>query len=107
MVRLVGASLGFLAFALAILAGVWSGNPIAVIVERAILALVLFFLLGASLGWVAQRVIDERVGQRRAEMEARFAAAGPAGAPDGAAAKEAVGGQGKEVSAKPAAAGAG
>jgi hypothetical protein len=59
MTRTTGACLGLLAFSTAILAGVSIGNPVATTLSRALWAMVAFYILGAVLGHVAMRVIDE------------------------------------------------
>ena len=72
MVRLCGAALGFLAFSIAILLGLWSNNPFEVILTRALWALVGFFMLGTATGWVAWRVLDEHALRRDRELEAEL-----------------------------------
>jgi hypothetical protein len=59
MVRLTGAALGFLAFAIAIILGLSAGNTLETTLTRAIQAMFIFFALGLIVGWVAYRVIDE------------------------------------------------
>jgi hypothetical protein len=72
MVRLCGAALGFLAFSVAILLGLWSHNPFDVILTRALWAMVGFFALGLATGWVAWRVLDEHALKRDRELEAEL-----------------------------------
>lgn len=59
MVRLTGAALGFLAFAITILLGLAAGNSTETTLVRAMQAMFMFFALGLFVGWVACRVIDE------------------------------------------------
>ncbi|HOA72537.1 MAG TPA: hypothetical protein PL151_01590 [Phycisphaerae bacterium] len=59
MVRLTGAALGFLAFAIAIILGLTAGNTVETTLIRAIQAMFIFFALGLVVGWIAYRVIDE------------------------------------------------
>lgn len=59
MVRLTGASLGFLAFAITVFAGISTGNSADATLERAMQAMFGFFALGLAVGWIACRVIDE------------------------------------------------
>jgi len=68
MVRVTGASLGLLAFAVTITAGLLVGNPTTTILARALWAMASFFLLGCVLGYVAQRVIDEHAIRRHREL---------------------------------------
>ena len=59
MVRLMGASLGFFAFAITIFLGLTAGNPFETTLQRAMQAMFVFFALGLAVGWIAYRVIDE------------------------------------------------
>ncbi|NLX22868.1 MAG: hypothetical protein GXY55_14545 [Phycisphaerae bacterium] len=68
MVRLSGAALGLLAFSVAIIQGLAAGNPVEVILGRAIWALLLFCVLGLIVGYVAQRVLDEHTVRRHGEL---------------------------------------
>ncbi len=61
MVRLCGATLGFLAFTVTVGLGMAAEIPHDVIIFRAITAMFIFFLLGLFTGWVANRVIDEHI----------------------------------------------
>ena len=66
--RMTGASLGFLAFTVAIVAGMAVGNPVNVTLSRSIYALLIFTVLGMLLGGAAQLVIQEHGRQRDQEM---------------------------------------
>ncbi len=68
MVRLCGAALGFLAFAITVLLGLSVDNPPEVTLERGLRAMVGFFALGLLVGWVAFRVMDEHALRRKREM---------------------------------------
>lgn len=57
--RYAGASLGLLAFAVTIAAGLFAQNPVEVTLSRSILSLFVFFGIGTVLGLAAQRVITE------------------------------------------------
>lgn len=59
MVRLTGAALGFLAFAITIFLGLSAGNTTETTLVRAMQAMFVFFALGLCVGWIACRVIDE------------------------------------------------
>ncbi len=78
MARLTGAALGFLAFAVAILLGLWSNNTFEVILTRALWAMVMFFGLGLFTGWVAYRVLDEHALMRARQLEEELKNAMPA-----------------------------
>lgn len=68
MIRLCGACLALFAFSITLLFGLFAGNPIEVILPRAIWALVLFCAIGLSVGWVGCRVLDEHSLRRHREM---------------------------------------
>lgn len=68
MVRLTGAALGFLAFAIAIILGLTVGNTMETILTRAIQAMFIFFALGLVVGWIAYRVIDEHSLKQHREL---------------------------------------
>lgn len=68
MVRLCGGALGLLAFSIAALLGLRAGNPVDVILLRALQAMLAFCLLGLGTGWVAYRVLDEHAIRRHREM---------------------------------------
>lgn len=66
--RLSGACLGLLAFGVAILRGLWVGNPVEETLSRALWASVLFCGLGLVIGMAADQVVNEHVKKRREEM---------------------------------------
>ncbi len=66
MSRLIGSALGLLAFSTAIVAGLWARNPFGVILSRALWAMVIFCLIGLSLGWAVQLVVREHMRRREA-----------------------------------------
>lgn len=68
MVRLCGAALGLFAFAITILLGMNAGNPVEVILQRALMAMLFFFVLGVTVGWIAFRVIDEHAVRLHKDM---------------------------------------
>jgi len=80
MVRLCGAALALFAFAVTIFLGLHAGNPADVTLARALQALLLFFLVGLSVGWFASRVLDEHALRRNAELFGEEPA--PASVPD-------------------------
>jgi branched-subunit amino acid ABC-type transport system permease component len=68
MVRRAGACLALLGFAASTLAGTWVGNPATVVLPRALWVMLACFVVGAAAGWIAERVIQERVSQRKEEL---------------------------------------
>ena len=70
--RVLGASLGLLAFTITIIAGLWVQNPVTVTLSRSILALFLFCVIGLVLGGAAQLVINEHERKREEEIHTRY-----------------------------------
>ncbi len=70
--RFAGASLGLLAFAITIVAGLYVQNPATVILSRSIFALFVFFVVGFVVGAAAQMVLSDRHRQREAELQERY-----------------------------------
>jgi len=72
MIRLIGACSGLLAFSIAILQGLAVGNPPIVVLGRAIWAMVLFFMLGSVLGWMAHGIVVEHAAAKQEEVSAPY-----------------------------------
>lgn len=70
--RLSGSTLGLLAFAVTAAAGLFSRNPVEVILSRSIFASIIFCALGLVLGGVAQLVITDHKRQRSAAIRRRY-----------------------------------
>ena len=70
--RVLGASLGLLAFTITIIAGLWVQNPVTVTLSRSILALFLFCVIGLVLGGAAQLIINEHEREREKEIRTRY-----------------------------------
>lgn len=70
--RFAGAGLGFLAFTITALAGVFVQNPVTVTLSRSILALFLFSLIGLSVGAAADLVVREYERNRESEIRDRY-----------------------------------
>jgi hypothetical protein len=87
MVRMSGGCLGLLAFSVALVAGLSVGNPVTTILSRALWALFSFYVLGAVLGYLAMRVIDEYALRRNREI---FGDEGPPPATSEASAEASV-----------------
>ncbi|MBL8761527.1 MAG: hypothetical protein JNL50_09515 [Phycisphaerae bacterium] len=61
MVRTIAACLGLTAFAVAVAAGLLTGNPAGVVLGRALLALVVGQMLGVVIGQVGTRVVEDQL----------------------------------------------
>ena len=61
MTRRIAACLALVAFAVCILTGLQAGNPFASVVSKALLALVVTFVVGLVIGSMAQKMLDENV----------------------------------------------
>ena len=68
LTRMTAGSLALLAFAVAIVGGLWADNPATTTLLRAFCALIGFLLIGAFVGWIAQIVLDEHYKQRGKEL---------------------------------------
>lgn len=75
MVRSLGAQIGLLAFAVALVAGVYAGNPVTVVLTRALIALVLGTLLGQAAGWTAKLVLREYLQRQKMAIDREHLAA--------------------------------
>jgi len=71
MARRAGAMLGLLAFSVTVSGGLIAGNPVMHTLQRGLVALFLFSVLGFALGWAAHLVIREYERSREAEFEKR------------------------------------
>ncbi|MCZ6772738.1 MAG: hypothetical protein O7G83_12295 [Proteobacteria bacterium] len=70
--RYAGASLGLLAFAVTVSAGLFAQNSVEVTLSRSILSLFVFFGIGTVLGMAAQRVITEHEEVRENAIRKRY-----------------------------------
>ncbi|MFQ5591473.1 MAG: hypothetical protein ACE5HE_09950 [Phycisphaerae bacterium] len=70
--RFAGAGLGFLAFTVTALAGLFIQNPVNVTLSRSILALFLFSFIGLAVGAAAQLVVREYERDRAAEIRRKY-----------------------------------
>ena len=68
LARAAGASLGLLAFTVAVFAGLLVGNPVTAILSRSIIALFSFCVVGFILGGIAQIVVREHENKRAKEI---------------------------------------
>jgi ABC-type proline/glycine betaine transport system permease subunit len=59
--RIIATSLALVAFATAVVGGIWADNPALTTIARALVAMVVCYLVGSIIGSIAQRVIDENI----------------------------------------------
>ncbi len=90
MAQHTGAQLGLLAFAVAIVAGLYAGNSTTVVLTRALLALLAGAVVGQFAGWAAKAVLRDHLQRKKLEIDrqhseavrALSAAAPPAADPE-------------------------
>jgi hypothetical protein len=75
MVRSTSAQLGLLAFAIAIVAGLYAGNSATLILSRALLALVTGALLGQLAGRAARTVLRDFLQRKKLAIDQEHVAA--------------------------------
>jgi NhaP-type Na+/H+ or K+/H+ antiporter len=64
MVSRIAAQVGLLSFAVAVMVGLHAGNPPVTVLQRAVLAMGVGFLVGQFAGWSARLVLREFVRTR-------------------------------------------
>lgn len=57
--QLCAAAMAFLAFTTSMIIGLWVDNPFTVVIGRSVLCLFIFYILGAILSLIGQKVIKE------------------------------------------------
>lgn len=70
--RILGASLGLLAFTITIIAGLYVQNPVTVTLARGILALFVFCVIGLVLGGAAQLIVNEHEREGAKEIREKY-----------------------------------
>ncbi len=75
MVRNTGAQIGLLAFAVALLAGIQAGNPVTVVLARAMGALFMGAMVGQCAGLAAKHVLREHLQRRKLVIDRAHLAA--------------------------------
>ena len=69
MVRSTGAQIGLLAFAFAIVAGLYAGNSATVILTRAIGAMLLGAVIGQVAGWVVRLILRDHLQRKKLRID--------------------------------------
>ena len=72
--KICGAGLGFLAFAVSLVIGLWTENPFITIVSRSLIVMGLFYILGCCLAGIGQKVINENVENEKQRIQQEIAA---------------------------------
>ena len=70
--RYAGPILGLFAFTVTVFAGLIVQNPVIITLQRSVLALLVFCVLGLVLGWAAQLVVREYERSRQAEIAQQY-----------------------------------
>ncbi len=70
--QLCGAGMAFLGFSLTLIIGLWVDNSFVTVVQRAVVVLVLFYILGCVLSVLGQKVIDENFEAEARAMQEKF-----------------------------------
>lgn len=69
MVRSIGAQLGLLAFAAAIVAGLHAGNTPVTILVRALIVMLAACAAGQAVGWAAKQVLRDHLQQKKQAID--------------------------------------
>lgn len=75
MVRSIGAQIGLLAFAVALLAGLYAGNSAAVVLTRALIAMAVGAVVGQVAGWAARLVLRDHLQKKKLQIDQEHMAA--------------------------------
>lgn len=85
--KVIAACSGLSAFAVAMIAGLWSGNPTQVVLGRALACMIVCQLLGMVIGMIGERTVVEAMGRVQSAGSSR----GELNKNDGAASVKPVG----------------
>jgi hypothetical protein len=69
MARSIGAQLGLLAFAAAIVAGLYAGNSATTILVRALIVMVAACAAGQAVGWAAKQVLRDHLQRKKQAID--------------------------------------
>lgn len=75
MVRSIGAQIGLLAFAVAVLAGLYAANSATVTLTRALVAMVVGAIVGQAAGWGAKLILRDHLQRKKLEIDRAHLAA--------------------------------
>ncbi len=69
MVRCIGAQVGLLAFAVAILAGLHAGNAASTVLLRAIVVMFAAAVIGQLVAWISKLILRDHLQRRKLEID--------------------------------------
>ncbi len=69
MVRTTSVQIGLLAFAVAGLAGVYAGNPVSVVLLRALAAMLVATIVGQIAAWTAKLVLRDHLQRKKQQID--------------------------------------
>jgi hypothetical protein len=69
MVRTTGVQIGLLAFTVALIAGIYAGNPASVVLLRAVLVMFAGAAIGQMAGWTAKLVLRDHLQRRKLSID--------------------------------------
>ena len=78
MPRRLAASLSLLVFAVCLIVGMQSGNPLTTVLSRSLLAMAGTMVISLVIGTMAQRMLEESLEKREQELREQLAAAAAA-----------------------------
>ena len=67
--HLCGAGLAFLGFSVSLIIGLWVNNPFVTVVLRALIVMVIFYILGCLLSVIGQKAIQENFNKEIEAMQ--------------------------------------
>ena len=69
MVRSIGAQLGLLAFAVAIVVGLVAGNSVTTVLIRALLVMLAACVIGQAVGWAGKLVLRDHLQRKKLQID--------------------------------------
>ena len=75
MIRTIGAQIALVAFAAAILGGLYAGNSPVTVLTRALLAMIVALFVGQAVAWSIKLVLRDHLQKRKLEIDREHLAA--------------------------------
>ena len=80
MPQRIAATLSLIVFAITLITGAFQAdNPFSTAVLRAVVAMAFTFVIGLTLGWMAQRMLDENIKESEKKMKNHQSSVPPSG----------------------------